>query len=77
MTKAGLVDKMAKDAKISKTAATKALSSFTDGVTKELKKKDSKVTLVDLDRLQKCVVKHVKAATHRQANLLKSRFVTS
>ncbi len=46
MTKAELVDKMAKDAGISKVAAAKALDSFMDGVIKTLKKKDGKVTLV-------------------------------
>jgi DNA-binding protein HU-beta len=46
MTKAELVDKMATDASISKTAATAALNSFVDSVTKALKKKDGKVTLV-------------------------------
>ena len=46
MTKAELVEKMAKDAGISKAAAGKALASFTDGVTKALKKKEGKVTLV-------------------------------
>jgi DNA-binding protein HU-beta len=46
MTKAELVEKMAKDAGISKAAANKALDSFTDSVKKALKKKDGKVTLV-------------------------------
>ena len=46
MTKAELIEKMAKEAKISKAAAGKALDSFMDGVTKALKKKDGKVTLV-------------------------------
>jgi DNA-binding protein HU-beta len=46
MTKAELVEKMAKDAKISKTAAGAALNSFVANVTKALKKKDGKVTLV-------------------------------
>ena len=46
MTKAELVEKMAKDAGISKVKAAAALSSFFDGVTKALKKKDGKVTLV-------------------------------
>lgn len=46
MTKAELVDKMAKEANISKVAASSALSAFMDGVTKALKKKDGKVTLV-------------------------------
>ena len=46
MTKAELVDKMAADAGISKTAANAALNSFTATITKALKKKDGKVTLV-------------------------------
>ena len=46
MKKEALVEKMAKDAGISKAAAGKALSSFMDGVTKALKKKDGKITLV-------------------------------
>jgi len=43
---AELVDKMAKDAKISKVAAANALNSFMGNITKALKKKDGKVTLV-------------------------------
>ena len=46
MTKAELVEKAAKDAKISKVAAAAALNSFMGSVTKALKKKDGKVTLV-------------------------------
>ena len=46
MKKAELVEKAAKDANISKVAAATALNSFMDGVTKALKKKDGKVTLV-------------------------------
>ena len=38
MNKAELVEAMAKDAKISKAAAAKALDSFVDNVTKSLKK---------------------------------------
>ena len=53
MTKAELVEKMAKDAKISKAAAAAALSSFMEGVTKALKKKDGKVTLVGFDTFSK------------------------
>ena len=45
MTKAELVAKMAKDAKISKAAAGKALNGAIDAITKALKKGDS-VTLV-------------------------------
>jgi DNA-binding protein HU-beta len=46
MTKAELVEKVAKDASISKAAANAALDSAIDGITKALKKKDGKVTLV-------------------------------
>ena len=46
MTKSELIEVMAKDAKISKVAAGAALESFMTNVTKELKKKDGKVTLV-------------------------------
>ncbi len=53
MTKAELIEKMAKDAGISKAAAGAALNSFTDGVTKALKKKDGKVTLVGFGTFSK------------------------
>ncbi len=46
MNKAELVAEMAKDAGISKSAAEKALNSFTGNVTKALKKKDGRVSLV-------------------------------
>ena len=46
MTKAELVEKMANDAKISKAAAGAALNSFVANVTKALKKKDGKVTMM-------------------------------
>ncbi len=53
MTKAELVEKMAKDAGISKVAANAALNSFTATVTKALKKKDGKVTLVGFGTFSK------------------------
>ncbi len=46
MTKAELVDKAAQDAGISKVTAAAALNSFMDSISKTLKKKDGKVTLV-------------------------------
>ena len=46
MTKAELIEQMAKDAQISKAAAGDALNSFMANVTAALKKKDGKVTLV-------------------------------
>ena len=53
MTKAELVEKAAKDAKVSKVAAAAALNSFISSVTKALKKKDGKVTLVGFDTFAK------------------------
>ena len=53
MTKAELVEKMAKDAGISKVAAATALNAFMDSVTKALKKKDGKVTLVGFGTFSK------------------------
>jgi DNA-binding protein HU-beta len=53
MTKAELVEKMAKDAGISKVAAAAALGSFVTSVTKALKKKDGKVTLVGFGTFSK------------------------
>jgi DNA-binding protein HU-beta len=53
MTKAELIEKMAKDAKITKTAAGAVLDSFVDGITKALKKKDGKVTLVGFGTFSK------------------------
>lgn len=53
MTKAEIVEKMAKDADISKVAATTALNSFIECVTKSLKKKDGKVTLVGFGTFSK------------------------
>jgi DNA-binding protein HU-beta len=62
MTKAELIDKMAADAEISKMAAGKALDAFMDGVTKALKKKEGKVTLVGFGTFAKA---HRKARTGR------------
>ncbi len=53
MTKAELVEMMAKDAGISKVAASAALESFMTNVTKALKKKDGKVTLVGFGTFSK------------------------
>ena len=53
MTKAELIEQLAKDAKISKATAGKALDSFVDGVKKALKAKDGKVTLVGFGTFSK------------------------
>jgi DNA-binding protein HU-beta len=46
MTKTELVERIAKDTGISKAAAAGAVNSFLGNITKELKKKNGKVTLV-------------------------------
>jgi DNA-binding protein HU-beta len=53
MTKAELIEKMAKDAGITKVAAGKALESFVESVKKALKKKDGKITLVGFGSFSK------------------------
>ncbi len=53
MTKAELVEKIAKDAGISKAAAGKAYQSFLAGVTQGLSKRNSKVTLVGFGTFKK------------------------
>jgi len=53
MTKAELIEAMAKEAGISKAAAGNALDSFTASITKALKKKDGKVTLVGFGTFSK------------------------
>ncbi|MBU0988251.1 MAG: HU family DNA-binding protein [Proteobacteria bacterium] len=53
MTKAELVEQMANDAGISKVAAAAALNSLMDNITKALKKKDGKVTLVGFGTFSK------------------------
>jgi DNA-binding protein HU-beta len=53
MTKAELIEKMASDAGITKVAAGAALDSFIGNVTKSLKKKDGKVTLVGFGTFEK------------------------
>ena len=53
MTKAELVEQMAKDANISKVAAGASLNSFMGNVMKALKKKNGKVTLVGFGTFKK------------------------
>jgi DNA-binding protein HU-beta len=71
MTKAELIEKMSKEAKISKAAAGKALDSFMDGVTKALKKKDGKVTLVGFGTFQKSRRKARKGRNPQTGNPIK------
>lgn len=53
MTKADLIEKMAKDAGITKVAAKTALESFLDGIKSGLKKRGSKVTIVGFGTFRK------------------------
>jgi DNA-binding protein HU-beta len=53
MKKAELIEKMAKDAGITKVAAKAALESLIDGITVGLKKRNSKVTLVGFGTFRK------------------------
>lgn len=53
MTKTELVEKIAKDSGLSKAAAAKAVNSFLGNITKELKKKNGKVTLVGFGTFSK------------------------
>ena len=71
MTKAELIEKMAKEADISKVAAGKALDSFVDGVIKTLKKKDGKVTLVGFGTFQKSRRKARKGRNPQTGEMLK------
>ena len=71
MTKAALIEKMAKEADISKVAAGKALDSFVDGVTKTLKKKDGRVTLVGFGTFQKSRRKARKGRNPQSGEMLK------
>ncbi len=71
MTKAELVEQMAKDAKITKVAAAAALESFTASVTKALKKKDGKVTLVGFGTFQKTRRKARKGRNPQTGDVIK------
>ena len=71
MTKAELVEKAAKDAKISKVAAAAALNSFMDGVTKALKKRNGKVTLVGFGTFSKVRRKARKGRNPQTGELIK------
>ncbi len=53
MTKAELVAQIAKDAGITKAAAATAVNSFLGNITKELKKKDGKVTIIGFGTFSK------------------------
>lgn len=53
MTKAELIEKVAKDVELTKSDAGKAVQSFLEGLTQGLKKRNSKVTLVGFGTFKK------------------------
>ena len=71
MTKAELIEKMAKDAGISKVAAGAALASFTDSVKKALKKKNGKMTLVGFGTFKKVYRKTRKGRNPQTGEVIK------
>ena len=71
MTKAELIEQMAKDAKISKAAAGAALNSFTANVAKALKKRNGKVTLVGFGTFKKVYRKTRKGRNPQTGELIK------
>jgi len=71
MTKAELIEQMAKDAKISKAAAGAALNSFTATVAKALKKRNGKVTLVGFGTFKKVYRKSRKGRNPQTGELIK------
>jgi DNA-binding protein HU-beta len=71
MTKAELVDYIHETAEISKTDAGKALNAFQDGVTKALKKKDGKLTLVGFGTFSKVKRKARKGRNPRTGEEIK------
>ena len=62
MTKTDLINKIAEDAGISKTAAAKAISAMTEGITEALKEKDGKIALIGFGTFSKV---HREARTGR------------
>lgn len=71
MTKAELIENIAKDAGISKAAAGVALNSFVDNVTKALKKKNGKVTLVGFGTFKKMYRKTRKGRNPQTGEVIK------
>ena len=71
MTKAELIEKMANDANISKAAAGAALNSFMDSVTKALKKRNGKLTLVGFGTFKKVYRKTRKGRNPQTGEMIK------
>ena len=71
MTKAELIEKMAKESDITKTAAGKAYDSFLEGIKRGLKKRDSKVTLVGFGTSKKVYRKTLKGRNPQTGEQIK------
>jgi len=71
MTKAELVEKMAKDAGIPRAAAAKALDSFTTSVKRALKKKGGRITVVGFGTFSKTRRKARKGRNPRTGEAIK------
>jgi DNA-binding protein HU-beta len=71
MTKAELIGQMAKDAGVSKVAAAAALDSFMGCVTKALKKRNGKLTLVGFGTFKKVYRKTRKGRNPQTGELIK------
>ena len=71
MTKAELIEQMAKDADISKVAAGAPLNSFMGNVTKALKKRNGKVTLVGFGTFKKVYRKTRKGRNPQTGEVIK------
>lgn len=71
MTKAELIDQMAKDANISKAAAGAALNSFMSSITNSLKKRNGKATLVGFGTFKKAYRKTRKGRNPQTGEAIK------
>ena len=71
MTKAELIEQMAKDAGVSKVAAGAALESFMGNVAKALKKRNGKVTLVGFGTFKKVYRKTRKGRNPQTGEVIK------
>jgi len=77
MTKGEIVKKIAEDASISRAAAGLALNSLVDSITKALKKKDGKVTLVGFGTFSKARRKARKGRNPQTGETIKIKASTT
>ncbi|MEW5733841.1 MAG: HU family DNA-binding protein [Thermodesulfobacteriota bacterium] len=77
MTKPELIDRMAKDANITKAQASAALGSFMESVKAALKKKDGKLTLVGFGTFSKVKRKARKGRNPQTGQEIKIKATTT